>query len=62
VLLSFNVLSNCILQETFKSLKSWIKELKERGPKNIVIAIAGNKNDLEDEREVTTSGQQGRFH
>ncbi|KAF6037946.1 RAB22A [Bugula neritina] len=42
-------------EETFKSLKSWIKELKERGPKNIVIAIAGNKNDLEDEREVTTS-------
>jgi len=31
--------------------------LREKGPKNIVIAIAGNKIDLEDEREVDSEGQ-----
>jgi len=40
-------------EETFKGVKSWIRELREKGPKNIVIAIAGNKIDLEDEREVS---------
>ena len=38
-------------------MKSWIRELKEKGPKNIVIAIAGNKIDLEDEREVSSEGR-----
>lgn len=29
-----------------------MKELRTLGPENIVIAIAGNKSDLESEREV----------
>lgn len=37
---------------TFSTLKSWIEELKNKGPKDIAIAIAGNKADLEDQREV----------
>lgn len=37
-------------------MKSWIKELREKGPKNIVIAIAGNKVDLEEERQVEAEG------
>jgi GTPase SAR1 family protein len=32
------------------TLKNWVKELKQLGPDNIVIAIAGNKSDLEDKR------------
>ena len=53
------VLWTCYIafQETFKGVKSWIRELKEKGPKNIVIAIAGNKIDLEDEREVSSEGR-----
>lgn len=35
---------------TFKTLKNWIDELKSQGPKDIAIAIAGNKADLEDQR------------
>lgn len=38
--------------QTFKTLKNWIEELKNQGPKDIVIAIAGNKVDLKDQREV----------
>ncbi|XP_065827761.1 ras-related protein Rab-22A-like [Oscarella lobularis] len=38
---------------TFKTLTLWIDELKQFGPQNIVVAIAGNKCDLE-EREVPT--------
>ncbi|XP_069778508.1 vesicle-associated membrane protein-associated protein A-like isoform X2 [Narcine bancroftii] len=40
-------------EESFYTLKKWVKELKEHGPENIVVAIAGNKCDLADMREVT---------
>ena len=35
---------------TYKTLKSWVEELKNQGPKDIAIAIAGNKADLEEQR------------
>lgn len=35
---------------TFKTLQAWVDELKSKGPKDIAIAIAGNKADLEDSR------------
>ncbi|KAG2458529.1 RAB31 protein, partial [Polypterus senegalus] len=38
--------------DTFQTLKKWVKELKEHGPEDIVVAIAGNKSDLSDIREV----------
>ena len=44
-------------QESFQGVKSWIRELREKGPRNIIIAIAGNKIDLEDQREVATAGR-----
>ena len=39
-------------QATFEVLRDWIRELQKLGPSNIVLAIAGNKCDLEDNREV----------
>eukprot|EP01033_Poteriospumella_lacustris_P001613 gene1613-1175_t len=44
---------------TFKTLQNWVEELKSKGPKDIAIAIAGNKADLEDSREVDRSVAQG---
>uniref|UniRef100_UPI00358F5022 ras-related protein Rab-22A-like isoform X1 n=1 Tax=Myxine glutinosa TaxID=7769 RepID=UPI00358F5022 len=41
-------------EETFHMLKTWVKELQHHGPQNIVVAIAGNKCDLVDMREVQT--------
>jgi GTPase SAR1 family protein len=35
---------------SFKTLKSWVEELQTQGPKDISIAIAGNKADLADRR------------
>ncbi|XP_042740909.1 ras-related protein Rab-22A isoform X1 [Lagopus leucura] len=35
-------------EETFSTLKNWVKELRQHGPPNIVVAIAGNKCDLND--------------
>ena len=32
------------------TLKAWVRELQQLGPENIVIAICGNKCDLEDRR------------
>lgn len=37
---------------TFNTLKNWVDELRSKGPKDIAIAIAGNKADLESQREV----------
>eukprot|EP00033_Pygsuia_biforma_P003191 GCRY01003501.1.p1 GENE.GCRY01003501.1~~GCRY01003501.1.p1 ORF type:complete len:198 (-),score=31.46 GCRY01003501.1:333-926(-) len=39
-------------KHSFSVLKDWITELQTMGPPEIVIAIAANKSDLEDEREV----------
>lgn len=39
-------------EETFSTLKNWVKELRQHGPPSIVVAIAGNKCDLTDVREV----------
>ncbi|GAB9476521.1 hypothetical protein Gpo141_00013585 [Globisporangium polare] len=42
-------------KQSLQTLKNWVKELKQLGPDNIVIAIAGNKSDLEEKREVPAS-------
>ncbi len=39
-------------EASFDILQEWIKELNRLGPPDIVLAIAGNKCDLEDKREV----------
>jgi Ras-related protein Rab-5C len=40
------------LQQSFVRAKSWVKELQRQGSANIVIALAGNKLDLADQRQV----------
>lgn len=35
---------------SFKTLQSWVEELQQKGPKEIALAIAGNKADLETQR------------
>ena len=42
-------------RESFYNLKTWYLELAEKGPKNITLAIVGNKCDLVDQEQVTTS-------
>ena len=43
----------CHLQETLARAKSWVKELQRQASPNIVIALVGNKLDLEHKRGVT---------
>jgi len=40
---------------TFKTLQNWVYELEQRGPKDIALAIVGNKSDLTSMREVERS-------
>ena len=47
-----------LFQGTFRTVKEWIHELRKNGTVDMVIAIAGNKCDLEDLREVRTKGLQ----
>lgn len=39
-------------KESFNGAKSWVKELQRRGDPNVVIALAGNKADLQNKRRV----------
>jgi Ras-related protein Rab-5C len=39
-------------KESFNGAKSWVKELQRRGDPNVVIALAGNKADLQNKRKV----------
>lgn len=39
-------------ESTFRTVKDWIRELQKNATTDIVLAIAGNKCDLEDLREV----------
>ena len=39
-------------KSSFATLKNWVRELKSLGPENMILAIAGNKSDLESKREV----------
>lgn len=41
-------------KSSFTTLQMWIKELRQLGPEDIVIVIAANKCDLDDQREVET--------
>lgn len=38
--------------QSFRGAQSWVKELERRGDAGVLIALAGNKADLESERKV----------
>lgn len=42
-------------RESFEKVTEWVKELKEKGPPNIMIIIVGNKLDLGENRQVEKS-------
>lgn len=46
------IVYSIISQESFEGVKYWVNELNNQGPKNITIALVGNKQDLLDEEEV----------
>ena len=39
-------------RKSFEKVIAWIKELKEQANKNIIIVVAGNKCDLEYDRQI----------
>lgn len=39
-------------QESFFNLRTWYLELAEKGPKNIILAVVGNKCDVRDQEQV----------
>ena len=41
-------------QDSFVRAKNWVKELQRQGNPDIVIALAGNKVDLEEDRAIST--------
>mmetsp|Transcript_341 Transcript_341/g.1004 ORF Transcript_341/g.1004 Transcript_341/m.1004 type:complete len:198 (+) Transcript_341:421-1014(+) len=55
-------------RDSFEGAKGWVKELQRRGDQNVVIALAGNKADLESKRKVDEeeaneyASEQGVIH
>ncbi|KAK9114406.1 hypothetical protein Syun_021203 [Stephania yunnanensis] len=47
------------MQDSFTRAKKWVQELQMQGNPNMVMALAGNKEDLEDKRKVTTEDLDG---
>jgi len=45
-------------KDSFNGAKSWVKELQRRGDPNVVIALAGNKCDMDSKRKVQTEEAQ----
>jgi len=43
---------------SLEKAKTWIRELQRQADPNIIIALAGNKSDLEEGREVPTEEAQ----
>jgi len=52
------VVYDITVPETFGRAKSWVKELQRQASPNIVIALVGNKLDLDQKRAVTTEDAQ----
>ena len=42
-------------KESFEDVNNWLKELKDKGPENIVVALVGNKLDLEANQRVVST-------
>ena len=40
-------------RQSFDDVDIWLKELNDKGPQSIVIALAGNKSDLSGQRAIT---------
>jgi len=40
-------------EESFRYMKSWVKELNKLGPEKLILAVAGNKCDLKEQRQVS---------
>ena len=40
-------------KETFVHVTKWLEEVRDNSSKTIAIILVGNKNDLEDQREVS---------
>ncbi|RWS08387.1 Ras-related protein Rab-22A-like protein, partial [Dinothrombium tinctorium] len=45
-------ITSMVEQASFNAVRSWVRELQSHISEHIVIAIAGNKADLKDKREV----------
>ena len=45
-------------RKSFDKVVSWIKELKDQADKNIVIIVAGNKCDMERDRQINKADAQ----
>lgn len=46
------VVYDMTVEQSFAAVKMWIRELKQNAEPDIVMAIAGNKSDLEELREI----------
>ena len=46
---------DCTSDESFKSINYWLKNIREKASKEVIIYLVGNKSDLEDEKVISTN-------
>ena len=44
---------DCTNKESFSNLRNWHMELGERGPRDIILSVVGNKSDLKYDEQVS---------
>jgi len=49
-------------KESFNNLKNWFIELSEKGPKDVILAVVGNKADLRDDERVSIDDAKAFAH
>ena len=42
------------IPNTFQDVDYWLKELKDKGPPSMIIGLAGNKSDLQNQRMISS--------
>jgi len=42
-------------QNSFKSISKWVEDVREERGNDVVIMLVGNKSDLQDQRQITTT-------
>ena len=47
--------------KSFANVENWMNELRQKGPKGMVIQLIGNKSDLADEHRKVTEAEAEKY-
>ena len=51
-----------VMQESFTKAKEWVRELQHQGRHDVIIALAANKIDMEENRNVSRQVRKSKSY